>query len=95
VPIAEVGRVIEQCLVVGAAVEIDSDHAVGMDAGGGGVDGELADRDVGAVDVPVADAEDLLRVRDDDEVDVLGPEVEGLERLADGVGMVDGEVDRA
>jgi hypothetical protein len=48
VPLADVERVVEQRLVVGADVEGDRDDPAGVDAGGGGVDGELACGDAGA-----------------------------------------------
>ena len=43
-----------------------------MDAGGGGVDRELADGDLDAADALVADAEDALGVGGHQQVDVLG-----------------------
>lgn len=94
-PVAEVGGVVEEFLVVGPDVEIHGDHASGVDAGGGGVDGELADGDVGPVDTPVADAEDLLRVGRDDQVHVVWSEAKAVKGGLDLVGRVDGEVDGA
>ncbi len=73
VAIAEVVGAVEQVLVVGADIQVHSHDAVGVDTRGSGVDGDLADRDVGAVHPPVADPEDLLRVGDHDQVDVVGP----------------------
>ena len=68
---AEVARVVEQLLAVGADVEPDREDPLGVDAGGDRVDRELADRDVDAADAPVADAEDRLGVGGDDQVDVV------------------------
>ena len=43
VPLAEVERVVEELQVVGADVQDDGQGAAGVDAAGGGVDGEFAD----------------------------------------------------
>ncbi len=92
VPVADIGRVVQQRLVVGADVQGDGDDAGGVDARGGGVDGQLADRDAGpAAHAPVADAEDLLRVGGHDQVDVVRPQPQGLERPLDAVWVVDGQ----
>ena len=71
-PVTQVHLVVEQGQVVGADVEDHRDHPAWVDAGGGGVDGQLADGDVDAADALVADAEDALGVGGDDEVDVVG-----------------------
>ena len=86
VPVADVERVVEQLLVVGADVERDGDDPGRVDAGGGGVDGQLADGDAGAAaHPPVADAQDLLGVGGDDQVDVVGPEPKFREGPLDAV----------
>ena len=92
-PQAEVARVVEQLLAVRADVEPDREHAARVDPGGDGVDGELADRDVDPADPPVADAEDRLGVRRDDQVDVVGPETGRLQRPVDAVDVLDVEED--
>jgi hypothetical protein len=66
-----------------------------VDARGGGVDRQLADRELHAADAPVADAEELLRIGGHEQVDVVGAEAERLERGADVLGAVDGQVDPA
>ena len=45
-------------------------HALGIDAGAGGVERQLADRDAHAVGAEIAEAEDPLAVGDDDDADV-------------------------
>ena len=68
---AEVQVIGEERGVVGAHVEADRQRARGMDAGGGGVERELAHRDGHAAGALVAEAEDALVVGDDDEPHVL------------------------
>ena len=65
VPHAEVHVVVEQTEVVGAHVQDHRDNAVGVDARGGGVDGQLADGDLDAAHALVADAQDALGVGGD------------------------------
>src|SRR4029453_13747224 len=74
VPGAQVHLVVEQGQVVGAHVQHHRDHPAGMDAGGGDVDGQLADGDVDAADALVPDAEDALGVGGHDEVHGVGAE---------------------
>ena len=93
--IAEVRRVVEQVCVVGADVEVDGDGALRTDARGCRVESELAYRDVGPVDSPVPNSEYLLGVGDNEEVDVVRSQLEGLEGGADILDVVDGQVDRA
>jgi hypothetical protein len=90
--VADIEGVVEERRVVGAGVEHDRDHPGGVDPGGRGVDGELADRDVDAAHPPVADPEDRLAVGGDDQVDVPAGGAEVREGGRDLVGMVDGEV---
>ncbi|GDY63860.1 hypothetical protein SAV14893_032530 [Streptomyces avermitilis] len=92
-PVAEVEGAVEELLAVGADVEHDGQGAARVDAGGGGVDGELADGDVDAAHAPVADAEDALAVGGDDQVDVVGAEAGGAQGAFDVVGGVHGQVD--
>ena len=91
--VAQVGGVVEEELVVGAAVQVDGDGPLGVDAGGRRVDGELAHRDVRAVDPPVPDAQDLLGVGDHEQVDVVGAQAELLEGGAHVLDTVDRQVD--
>ena len=72
--VAQIGGVIEEGLVIRAAVQVDGDCPLGVDAGGRRVDGELAHGDVGAVDAPVPDPEDLLGIGDNEQVDIIGPQ---------------------
>ncbi len=92
---AEVERVVEQLLAVGAHVEHDRERARRVDARGGGVDVELPDRDLDAADSPVADTEDALGVGRDDQVDVVGSAAARQECALDPIGVLDGEVDAA
>ena len=87
----QVARVVQQLLAVRAHVQADCEDPAWVDAGCHRVDGELADGDVDPADAPVADPEDRLRVGGDDEVDVVGAEAGGLERLVDAVHVLDVE----
>ena len=69
-PVAEIGGVVEELLIVGAAVEVDGDGACWVDAGGGSVNGKFSDGNVGAVDTPVADTQDLLGIGADQKIHV-------------------------
>src|SRR5262249_28879444 len=80
VPVAEGQRVVEQLFVVGADVEGNGNHPARVDAGGRGVDGQLANRDRDAAHAPVADAEDLFGVAAHDQVNVVWLEPKGGER---------------
>ena len=68
---AQVERIGQQRLVVGAHVEIDRKAARRVNSGARGVERELADRDPHAAHALVADAEDRLVVGDHDDADVL------------------------
>jgi hypothetical protein len=95
VPYAQIERIVQQFRPVRADVQ---DHRQGpgrVDPGRGGVDGELARRDVDAADAPVADAEDGLGVGGDDEVDLVGGQLGGSQGGLDVVGCIDAEVDAA
>ena len=93
VAVADVHRVFEQRLAIGADVEHHRDHATGMDARGGRVDRELADRDRHPVGSPVTDPEDRLGVGRDEQVDVLGAEAVVAKRVLDAFDVVDRQVD--
>lgn len=93
--IAEIRRVVEQVCVVGADVEVDGDGPLRTDARGSRVESELAYGDVGPVDSPVPNSEYLLGIGDNEEVDVVRPQLEGLEGGTDILDVVDGQVGRA
>ena len=93
VTVAQVGWVIEEGLVVRAAVQVDGDRPLGVDAGGCRVDGELAHGDIGAVDAPVSDPENLLGVGDHEQVDVVGSQTQALQGGAHVLNTVYGQVD--
>jgi hypothetical protein len=67
---ADVQRILVQLHVVGADIERDRQAIVGMQAGAGGVERELADRDAHAERAQVAEAEDALAVGHDDHAHV-------------------------
>ena len=79
-PPPEVELVVEQGLVVGADVEADRQRLAGVDAGGRGVERELADGDAHAAGALVAQPEDALVVGDDDQAHVVVRDV-GQHRL--------------
>ena len=65
----------------------------GMDPGGGGVEGQLADRDLDAAHALVPDPEDPLGVGHDDEVDLVGPKTDVGQGGLDVLRMVHRKVD--
>ncbi len=69
-PPADVERVVEPLVVVGADVEQDRQRRGRVDAAAGRVERELADRDAHAAGALVAQAEDALAVGDDDHLDL-------------------------
>ena len=95
VPVAQVQRVVEQALPVGADVEHHRQGALRVDAARRGVHRELAQRDVHAADAPVADAQDGARVGGHDQVHVAAFEAGGQQRPLDHLGMVHGQVHAA
>ena len=94
-PVAQVQRVVQQPLDVGADIERHREYPARVDARRGGVDGQLADGDHAAGYAPVANAEDLFRVTADDEVDVIRPEAQAGEGLVHVVWPVDRQVEAA
>lgn len=92
---AEVEGVVEQFAPVGADVEHDREGAGRVDAGGGGVHGELAHRDLHPAHAPVPDAENRLRIGRHDEVHVLGARAWGAQRALDVLGRVHRQIDPA
>src|SRR4029450_10139795 len=93
--VAQVHLVVEQGQVVGAHVQHHRDHPAGMDPGGRGVDGQLADGDVDPADALVPDAEDALGVGGHDEVHVVGAEAVVPKGGLDVLWLVDRQVDAA
>ena len=63
VAVAYIERVLEQLLVIGADVQRHRNGAARVDAAAGGVQSQLADRDLNAAHPPVADAQRLPRRR--------------------------------
>ena len=94
-PFAEVDLAAEQAEVVGADVEHDRDAAAGVDAGGRGVEAQLADGDLDPADPLVADAQDPLGVGHHQQVDVVALEAVVEQGLLDVLRAVDGEEDAA
>ena len=92
-PVAQVQRVVQQSLVVGADIQGHRDDPARVDARRGSVDGQLADRDLDAPHAPVTDAEDLLGIAAHDQVDVVRPELQRGERVLDVVRLVDRQED--
>ena len=70
-PVTEVERVVQELPTVGPDVERDGQRPGRIDARGGGVQRELADRDRHAAGALVAEAQDALVVGDDDQADVI------------------------
>ncbi len=70
---ADIVGVVQQRLVVGADIQHHRQAELRMDAGAGGIERQLADRNTHAVGAEVAEAEDALAVGDDDEFGRVGP----------------------
>jgi hypothetical protein len=68
---AEVERVVEQALIVGADVEDDGQAELRRHAGAGGIEREFAERDAHPSGAEIAETEDALAVGNDDEPHVL------------------------
>ena len=67
VPQAEIQRVVQPLLIVGAHVEQDRQRQIRRDSGARGVEGQLPDRDSHPADPLIAEPEDPLTVGDDDD----------------------------
>ena len=87
--VAQIGRVVEQRFVIGAHVQIHRNHARGVDAGSGGVNGQLAHGNIGAIHAPVADAENFLRIGNHQQINILGAKAQRFKRSAHVFGAVD------
>ena len=91
----DVHVVVEQRGIVGAGIQHDRDDAARVQPGRRDVHGELPDRDLDAADPPVPDAQDPLRIRGNDQVDLVGSEPVITKRGLDLVGMIHRQVDPA
>ena len=83
---AQIQVVVEQRLVVRAHVQADGQGMARIDARRSGIDGDLADRDAHAACTLVAQAQNALIVRDDDEPHVLARPV--AQHLIDAAAML-------
>ena len=80
---AQIQRIVQVLLVVGARVEVHGQQVLRRHAGAGGVELQLADGDARAVCAKVAQAEDAAAVGDADEPNVfLRPVLQNLLHLA-------------
>ena len=80
---AQVKRIVQILLVVGAGVEIHGQQVLWRHTGTSGVQLQLADRDPSAISAKVSKPEDAARVRHADEPDILlGPVSQDLFHLA-------------
>ena len=68
---ADVKRIVQQFLIVGAHVQRDGQALLGMDAGAGGVERQLAHGDAHAVGSLVAQPQNALAIGDDDDTHVV------------------------
>ena len=93
--VAEVERIVEECLVVGADIQGHRNGAGWIDAAARGVDCELSARDLDAANPPVSDAQDLLCVTANDNVDVIWTQTQCAESSFDVVGTIEGQIDAA
>ena len=73
---ADIIGIVQKVLVVGADVQHHRQAELRVDAGAGGIERELADRNAHAVGAEIAEAEDALAVGDDDELRRIRPVAE-------------------
>ena len=92
VAVPDVHRIGQQAFPVGADIQHHRNHARRIDAARRGVDRQLADGDFDSAHAPIADAEDLLGIGGQDQVDIVGAGAEVSKRFLDRIGMIDGEV---
>ena len=71
-PVPRVHRIGEQAFPVGAHVQHHRNHARRIDPARRRIDRQFADGDFDSADAPIADAEDLLGVGGQDQVDIVG-----------------------
>ena len=70
---ADIIRIVQQRLVIGADVQHHRQAKLRVDPGAGRIKGELADRNAHSVGAEVAEAEDALAVGHDDKLGWIGP----------------------
>ena len=92
VPLAQVHLVVEQRQVVRPRVQDHRQHPARVDPRGGGVDRELADRDLDPAHALVPDPEDALGVRGHQQVNVLGAQPGVAQRDLDLLRMIHRQV---
>ena len=95
VAVPQVERVVQQALAVGADVEHQRDHAVRVDAGRGGIHDKFTDRDGDPSNTPITNTQDLLRIGGDDQVHIVCPGPEIVERCFDRLRLIDRQVHAA
>ena len=93
VAVADVHRILEQALAVGADIEHHRDGPQRVDPARRRENRQLANRDLNAADAPIADPQNSRGVGRDDQVDFVGAGVEIFKSLLDGFGVVDREID--
>lgn len=91
VAIAQIERIGQQLLIVGADIQRHREAAARIDAAAGGVEGQFAHSDLDATHTPVTDTQDRLGIGAHDQVDVLGPQPQRVEGFLDFVGFVDAQ----
>ena len=91
-PVPGVHRIGQQAFPIGAHIEHHRNHARRVNPARRCIDRQFADGDFDSADAPIADAEDLLGIRGQDQVDIVrtGPQVS--ERFLDRIGMIDRKV---
>ena len=87
-PVAQVHRTLRQARLSVPASSTTGITRGRVQAGRGDIDGELAGRDLDAADSPVADAQDALGIRGDDQVDVIGSQPLVAEGRLDLIGVI-------
>lgn len=70
-PVADVRRVAQQTFAIGPDIQHDRDRTGWINTVCRRIDGQLANRNFDAANAPIAEAQDLLGVRCDDQVDVV------------------------
>ena len=91
--IAEVERILQKARAVRSAVEHDRQHRRGVNPCRRGIDHQLSDGDIGSVRPPVADAENALCIRRNDETNLAAARRLSQRRL-DLLRMIDREICR-
>ena len=86
---------LQQTFAVGADIQHHRDHAGRVDAARRRVDRQFADGHLDAAHAPIADAQNLLGIGGQDQIDIAGAGAEVGKRLLDGFGVVDREIHAA